>query len=656
MLISIKTLMLITLLAPLLGGVTAGIFGKNIGKRGAHVVTISLMGLSFVASLLLFKTILCDQAPKQVFSLYSWAISGKYHLKIGLLVDHLTVAMMLVVTFVSLFVHVYSIGYMKDDSSNQRFFSYMSLFTFAMLCLVSANDFILLFFGWEGVGLVSYWLIGFWYEKESAVLGGLKAFIVNRVGDIGFLLAIACAIVYFGSADYAEIFSQAASKSSEMIQFYPGVSFSLMTVMSILLFIGAAAKSAQVPLHVWLPESMEGPTPISALIHAATMVTAGVYMLCRMSPILEYSSTALSIVLVLGAMTALSMGLIAIVQNDIKRVIAYSTLSQLGYMMMGVGSTAYAAGLFHLFTHACFKALLFLAAGSVILGMHHEQDMRRMGGLWKRMPITWLTFLIGALALVAIPPFAGFYSKDSIIEAVHASMVPGASFAYVCALLGVFVTAVYTFRAFFLTFHGASRFDTKHLHVKESSWVVIVPLIVLAIPSIILGAMTITPLLYQTPSILGDALFLLPGRDVLFTMQSEFHGALEMTLLSVKTASFWVTIAGIVCAVYCYLIQPKAAARIKQYFGIFYQLLMVKYGFDAFNQQVFVKGANKLGQFAYQVIDMKWIDGFWVNGVAARWMHLSKVSRQLHSGFVGRYALSMVCGLFVLLMLIFFVS
>ncbi|MES2204112.1 MAG: NADH-quinone oxidoreductase subunit L [Pseudomonadota bacterium] len=620
----IKIFTLITILAPLFGGVIAGIFGKQIGKRAAHIVTIGLLAISFISAIVLFKTILLNETPSQSFQLYQWAIAGKYHFNIGLLIDNLTVAMMLVVTFVSLFVHVYSIAYMKGDNGDQRFFSYMSLFTFAMLCLVAANDFILLFFGWEGVGLVSYLLIGFWYERESAVLGGLKAFIVNRVGDMGFLLAIACSVVYFGSADYADVFSQAAAKSHELIQIAPGVMCSLMTVMSILLFIGAAGKSAQVPLHVWLPESMEGPTPISALIHAATMVTAGVYMLCRMSPILQYSTTALSIILVLGAVTALSMGLIGIVQNDIKRVIAYSTLSQLGYMMMGVGSTAYAAGMFHLFTHACFKALLFLAAGSVILGMHHEQDMRRMGGLWKYMPITWITFLIGALALVAIPPFSGFYSKDTIIEAIHTSLVPGASFAYVCALIGAFVTAIYTFRAFFLTFHGKCRFDVAHHPVHESSWFALLPLIVLAIPSIFLGMI-----------IMG------------------VEPAFAMTIESVKTLPFWITIAGVICTIYCYLIQPQAPIYVKRYFGIFNKVLVEKYGFDAFNQIVFVNGTQKLGRFAYQIIDMQWIDRIGVNGFARSWIRLSGLLRGLQSGFVGRYAFGMVCGLFALIVVIF---
>lgn len=655
MFLSIKTLTLITLLAPLLGGVIAGIFGKIIGVRQSHLVTIGGMIISFISAISLFSMMICDttSVATQTFPLYTWAISGKYTFNIGLLVDHLTVTMMLVVTFVSLFVHIYSIGYMHGDSGEQRFFSYMSLFTFAMLCLVTANGFILLFFGWEGVGLVSYLLIGFWYERESAAIGGFKAFIVNRVGDMGFLLAIACAVVYFGSADYADIFSQAAAKSTDMVHIAPGVSCSLMTLMSVLLFIGAAGKSAQIPLHVWLPESMEGPTPISALIHAATMVTAGVFMLCRMSPILEYSSTALSLVLVLGAVTALFMGLVGIVQNDIKRVIAYSTLSQLGYMMMGVGSTAYAAGLFHLFTHACFKALLFLAAGSVIIGMHHEQDMRKMGGLWKYMPITWITFLIGALALCAIPPFSGFYSKDTIIEALHVSMIPGATFAYWCAVLGAFVTALYTFRAFFMTFHGVSHFDAAHAHVKESSWVVILPLIVLAIPSILLGMMGIRAFVFADSSVLHNALFLLPDRDVLALLKPEFHGALDMALMSVKTLTFWITLLGFFGAWYCYCLRPSAANHVRRYFGVLYKFLVFKYGFDALNEWIFVKGINKLGNFAYHIIDMKWVDTLIVNGFARRCLAVSRVTRGLQSGFIGRYAFAMVCGLFALIIVIF---
>ncbi len=656
MLLSMKSLTLIILLAPLLGGVIAGLFGKIMGARTTHIVTIAGVLISFISATYLFKNMMFDLATQQTFHLYSWMISGKYQFNIGLLVDHLTVTMMLIVTFVSLFVHIYSIGYMKGDSGEPRFFSYMSLFTFAMLCLVTANDFILLFFGWEGVGLVSYLLIGFWYERESAAIGGFKAFIVNRIGDMGFLLAIACAVVYFGSADYLVVFSQASAKAYDMVNLVPGVSVSLMTLMSVLLFIGAAGKSAQVPLHVWLPESMEGPTPISALIHAATMVTAGVFMLCRMSPILEYSTTALSIILVIGAVTALFMGLIGIVQNDIKRVIAYSTLSQLGYMMMGVGSTAYAAGLFHLFTHACFKALLFLAAGSVIVGMHHEQDMRKMGGLWKYMPITWMTFLIGALALTAIPPFSGFYSKDTIIEAVHASMIPGASFAYVCALAGAFVTALYTFRAFFLTFHGKSRADLAHGHVQESPWTITLPLIVLAIPSIILGFIGVGAFVFADPNVLSDALFLLPNSDVLSSLRPDFIGAGHMMLMAVKTWSFWMTILGVFSAIYCYWLRPSAADHVRRYFGVVYTVLECKYGFDTFNQKFFVDGIKKLGQWAYHVVDIRLIDGMLINTLVRCCFAWSRWVRGLQSGFVGRYAFGMVVGLFVLIFFVFLVS
>ncbi|MCD8542508.1 MAG: NADH-quinone oxidoreductase subunit L [Gammaproteobacteria bacterium] len=497
------------------------------------------------------------------------------------------------------------------------FFSYMSLFTFAMLCLVMADDFILLFFGWEGVGLISYLLIGFWYQKDAAVVGGFKAFIVNRVGDIGFLLAIACAIIYFGSTSYTDVFAQLAYKSSEMIRLGPGLSASLMTVMTVLLFIGAAAKSAQVPLHVWLPESMEGPTPISALIHAATMVTAGVFMLCRLSPLLDYSPITLSIILVIGALTALLMGLVALVQCDIKRVIAYSTLSQLGYMMMGVGSMAYQTGLFHLFTHACFKALLFLAAGSVIIGMHHEQDMRRMGGLWKRMPITWLTFLIGALALTAVPPFSGFYSKESIIEAVHHSSVTGASFAYVCALIGAFVTALYTFRAFLMTFHGQPRFDEKHQVIQESPWVMLFPLVILALPSVGLGLLLVH----------------LGVEEV-----SSFH-------LTELSPAF----IGIMCAFYFYRIHPSAADRAKRYFGLFYQLLLGQYGFNEINAIIFVSGIRRLGQFAYRVVDTVWIEKYTIQRISHYFLNISHFIRGKHSGSLGYYALCMLGGVFILI-------
>lgn len=655
MIAHLKLLTLFTLLAPLCGSVVAGLFGKKIGCKAAHRTTIFFMIISFISALCIFKIMIIDhtaaQSWSQVYHLYSWAISGKYQFNIGFLIDNLTAIMILIVTFVSLFVHLYSIGYMQGDPGYQRFFSYVSLFTFAMLCLVTANDFVMLFFGWEGVGLVSYLLIGFWFHKESAVFGSLKAFIANRVGDLGFLLAIACVLAYFGSVDYATVFAQTAKFSDLSISIIPGTHWSLMTVITILLFVGAAGKSAQVPLHVWLPESMEGPTPISALIHAATMVTAGVYMLCRMSPIISYSPTGLSIILVLGGVTCLFMGLLGIIQLDIKRVIAYSTLSQLGYMMIGVGSGAYAAGLFHLFTHACFKALLFLAAGSVIIGMHHNQDMRRMGGLWKYMPITWITFLIGGLALAAIPPFAGFYSKDSIIEAAHLSVIPGAGFAYICALLGAFVTALYTFRAFFMTFHGKPRFDLDdkaHLP-KESPWVVLVPLVALAIPSVLLGYIAIKPLLYANPALLNKALFMLPDQNVLAQLSHHFSSAAGMALHSVHTLPFWFAIAGVLTAWFAVILMPAFPEFLKKRFKFIYAILVFKYGFDSFNQRVLVHGTQKLSDWFYHIGDLKIVDGWIVNGSGKLLMLSSKIFRKVQTGYLCHYALAMILGLFVLL-------
>jgi len=617
--LSVKILSFVALFAPFVGGVFSGVFARICDRRGAHFFTITGILISFLSSLYLSYLFFFDHAVTQILPIYLWGSSGPYHFIIGFLIDSLTVSMMLTVTFVSLFVHMYSIGYMKGDDSEPRFFSYMSLFTFSMLCLVMADDFILLFFGWEGVGLISYLLIGFWYQKDAAVVGGFKAFIVNRVGDIGFLLAIACAIIYFGSTGYSDVFTQLADKSSEMIRLGSGFSASLMTVMTVLLFIGAAAKSAQVPLHVWLPESMEGPTPISALIHAATMVTAGVFMLCRFSPLLDYSPITVSIILVMGAITALSMGLVAIVQCDIKRVIAYSTLSQLGYMMMGVGSMAYQTGLFHLFTHACFKALLFLAAGSVIIGMHHEQDMRRMGGLWKRMPITWLTFLVGALALTAIPPFSGFYSKESIIEAVHHSAVTGASFAYVCALLGAFVTALYTFRAFLMTFHGQPRFDEKHLVIQESPWIMLCPLIILAIPSIGLGLLLVN---FGVEEV------------------SDFH-----------FSDLLPGLLGMISAFYFYRIRPSAADRAKRYFELFHRVLLRQYGFNEINTIIFVSGIKRIGQFAYRVVDSVWIEKCTIERISNYFLNISHFIRSKHSGLMGHYALYMLFGVFIFILL-----
>ncbi|MEE8482393.1 MAG: NADH-quinone oxidoreductase subunit L, partial [Acidiferrobacterales bacterium] len=491
------TVYLMVPLASLVGSIIAGFFGKLIGRSGAHIVTILGVTISFVLSVGVLNDVVSNG---NTFNgeIYTWAVSGNIPLVIGFLIDPLTAMMMVIVTFVSLMVHIYTIGYMKDDPGYTRFFSYISLFTFSMLMLVMANNFLQLFFGWEAVGLVSYLLIGFWFTRETAIYANLKAFLINRVGDFGFLLGIAAIYMYFGTLDYRAVFSIASSHADTMVQIIPGVDWSLMTVICILLFIGAMGKSAQVPLHVWLPDSMEGPTPISALIHAATMVTAGIFMVSRMSPLFELSETALSFVLVIGSITALFMAFLAIVQNDIKRVVAYSTLSQLGYMTVALGASAYAAGMFHLMTHAFFKALLFLGAGSVIIAMHHGQDMRKMGGLKKYMPVTFVTMWIGSLALAGIPPFSGFFSKDGIIEAVHHSSIPGSGFAYFAVMAGVFVTAFYSFRLLFMTFYGKPRMDDHtREHLKESSLVVTVPLILLAIPSVFVGIMFIDPMLFS---------------------------------------------------------------------------------------------------------------------------------------------------------------
>ena len=474
---------LIIALLPLAGSIIAGLFGKQLGRTATHRVVVTLIGLAFFLSCYLFKVMVLNGQPAVEGNFYTWATAGMLRFDIAFLLDRLSATMIMIVLFISFMVHIYTIGYMADDPGYQRFFSYVSLFTFAMLVLVLANNFLLLFFGWEGVGLVSYLLIGFWFKREAATFGSLKAFLVNRIGDIGFILATAAVLMYFGTVSYHEVFNQAASAVGKTIEIFPHHEVSVITLICILLFIGAMGKSAQVPLHVWLPESMEGPTPISALIHAATMVTAGIYMVARMSPLFEFSETALSLILVIGGTTAFFMGLLAIVQNDIKRVIAYSTLSQLGYMAVALGASAYDAAIFHLITHAFFKALLFLAAGSVIMALHHEQDMRKMGGLAAYLPVTYLTFVIGSLALCAIPPFSGFYSKDIIIEAVKLSAVPGASYAYLCVLAGAFVTPVYMFRALFMTFHTNDRTDPAlHGNIYESPWVVLFPLVVLAMP------------------------------------------------------------------------------------------------------------------------------------------------------------------------------
>lgn len=642
-------LTLAIILFPLVGSIIAGIFGKQIGRAGAHYTTIAGVALSLLCSLILFKLYIFDHAPIVNEALYTWGFTGAHTFNVGFLVDQMTVLMMVTVNTVSLLVHIYSIGYMEDDPGYQRFFSYMSLFTFFMLVLTSANNFLVLFFGWEGVGLVSYLLIGFWYVKESAIQGGLKAFLVNRVGDFGFLLGIAAIFDYFGSLDYATVFSLAPSLSTTTITILPNVHWSLMSLICILLFVGAMGKSAQIPLHIWLPESMEGPTPISALIHAATMVTAGVYMVARMSPLFELSSTALGVVLVFGATGAFFLGLLALIENDIKRVIAYSTMSQLGYMMAANGASAYSAGMFHLVTHAFFKALLFLAAGAVIIAMHHEQNMRKMGNLRKYLPITYITFLVGALSLSAIPPFSGFYSKDAIIEAVQmAAHVPGAHFAYICLLLAVFVTSLYIFRAFFLTFHGKSHSHDDH-EIKEPRWVVLIPLIVLAIPSLALGIVLVKPILYAHNPILSKAIYVAPDRDVLAQMAHAYHGAFSSIGHAFFNLPLWLAILGIVTAWLFYVRLPELPGIIQSRFKIIYRILADKYGFDAFTNLVFVRGSQKLSTWLYRVADMKIIDYGLVNGSGRGVNLLARVLRHAQSGYLYHYAFAMILGLFVLL-------
>lgn len=642
-LLSIAT---IIILLPLLGSFIAGFFGKIIGKTATHRIAVSLVGMAFLLSCYVFKVIVFDGEQTVVGEIYTWLNTGSFHFGISLLIDRLSATMIFIVTFISLMVHVYTIGYMADDPGYQRFFSYVSLFTFAMLTLVLANNFLLLYFGWEGVGLISYLLIGFWFDRESAVFGSLKAFLANRVGDMGFILGIAGVLVYFGSLEYQTVFSHAASLQNKTMAIFPGVNVSILTVIGFLLFIGAMGKSAQVPLHVWLPESMEGPTPISALIHAATMVTAGIYMVARTSPLFEYSQPALSFILVIGATTCLFMGLLAVFHHDIKRVIAYSTLSQLGYMAVALGASAYNAAIFHLMTHAFFKALLFLGAGSVIIALHHEQDMRKMGGLFRVMPITYLTFLIGALALSAIPPFSGFYSKDAIIEAVHFSHLSGANYAYFCVMAGAFITPLYTFRALFLTFHGPSHVDPQlKNHVKESPWVVWLPLVMLAIPSAIVGAMLIKPFLFSAPTLLGNSIFVLPQHNVLLKLAEEFHGAGEMALSAFHHITFWLTLAGIATAWIFNLGYPRLAEALKKRLAFLYMIMVRKYGFDDFNQIVFAHGTRDLGEFFYKVTDVKLIDGIFVNGSgkAIRWF--ANVARLMQSGYLYHYALAMIVGL-----------
>ena len=679
---SMQNLYLLVPLAPLLGAILAGLFGKVLGRAWTHRVTILLVAVSFFASLAIFKDLVFDAGHVFNGTVYKWLVSDGIAFEVGFLIDRLTVTMMLVVTFVSLMVHIYTIGYMSEDDGYQRFFSYISLFTFSMLMLVMANNFMQLFFGWEAVGLVSYLLIGFWYKRDTAIYANLKAFLVNRVGDLGFLLGIGLVLMVFGTLDYQSVFANAARHANDVAPI-AGVSWNLLTAICILLFIGAMGKSAQFPLHVWLPDSMEGPTPISALIHAATMVTAGIFMVARMSPLFELSDTALSFVMVIGAITALFMGFLGIIQNDIKRVIAYSTLSQLGYMTVALGASAYSAAIFHLMTHAFFKALLFLAAGSVIIAMHHDQDIRNMGGLRKYMPITWITFLIGTLALIGTPFLSGFYSKDSIIEAVAGSALPVAGVVHAALVLGVFVTAFYSLRLYFLVFHGKERFgqaahdnkphaandnkphaandnthddhahDDHHHGLKpgekphETPWVVWLPLVLLAIPSLAIGFFTIEPMLFG--GFFRDAIYVGQLHEGMRNLAEDFHGPVAMALHSLTTMPFWMALAGVVLAWYFYMKRPDIPAVIKQRFSGIYNILERKYGFDEFNDWFFAGGARGASRFLWKFGDVTMIDGIMVNGTARLVGAFSGVLRRFQTGYIYHYAFSMIIGVFVLL-------
>jgi NADH-quinone oxidoreductase subunit L len=643
-----ESILLTIVLAPLFAAIVAGLGGRVIGRTGAHSVTIAGVALSFALSAYVLKQLLLDGLPTYDGSVYTWLVSDGIRMEIGFLVDHLTALMMVVVTFVSLCVHVYTIGYMHDDPGYQRFFSYISLFTFSMLMLVMSNNFLQLFFGWEAVGVVSYLLIGFWYTRPTAIFANLKAFLVNRVGDFGFVLGIAAIVYYTNSLDYSTVFGLRDVIAADTMQIFPGVEWQAMTVVCICLFIGAMGKSAQVPLHVWLPDSMEGPTPISALIHAATMVTAGIFMVARMSPLFELSETALNTVLFIGATTAFFMGLLGIVNNDIKRVIAYSTLSQLGYMTVGLGASAYAGAIFHLMTHAFFKALLFLAAGSVIIGMHHEQDMRKMGGLKKYMPITYWTALIGSVALIAVPGTSGFFSKDILIDAVHESHLAMKTYAYWSVLLGVFVTAFYTFRLVFMTFHGEERFHAdEHHKPHESPWVVTLPLILLAIPSLIIGWLTVENVLFG--GYFGNAIAVLPAHDVLAHVKEEFHGPAQFVLHAFTGPAVYLAAAGVLSAWFLYIKRPELPSQIAARLSAPYNLLANKFYFDEIYQAVFAGGSRGLGTALWRVGDVALIDGAMVNGSARVVGWFSGLLRQIQSGYLYHYAFAMVIGLSALL-------
>ena len=645
---SLATLSLWIVLAPLAGAVVAGLCGRAVGRTGAHSVAIAGVAVSTVLSFFVFQAVVLDGGDGFNGPLYVWGEVGDLRLEIGFLIDELSATMMLVVSFVSLMIHIYTIGYMADDPGYQRFFSYISLFTFSMLMLVMANNFLQLFFGWEAVGVVSYLLIGFWFQRESAIQANLKAFLVNRVGDLGFLLGIAAVLFLFGTLDYASVFAAAPGQAQATMNIVGGAEWSAMTVICLLLFIGAMGKSAQVPLHVWLPDSMEGPTPISALIHAATMVTAGIFMVARMSPLFELSEVALNVVMVIGALTAFFMGLLGIVQHDIKRVVAYSTLSQLGYMTVALGASAYAAAIFHLGTHAFFKALLFLAAGSVIIALHHEQDMRRMGGLWRRMPITWICSAIGTLALIGFPGFSGFFSKDGIIEAVRHSELAGAWIAYPAVLLGVFITALYSFRMYFLVFHGEERTDEharEHLH--ESPLVVTVPLVVLAFFSVVIGWPWVEPMLFG--DYFGGTIAVAPEHDVLARVGEGFGGAGAFATHGFVALPFWLAAAGAALAWYLYLRRPELPATIAERFRGAYRLLVNKYGFDDFYGAFFAGGTRRVGGLLWRLGDVRVIDGWIVNGSARAVGRIASIIRHVQTGLLYHYAFAMIIGLLALM-------
>lgn len=677
----VQKLYLLVPLAPLFGAIIAGLFCRVIPRWVAHSVTIGGVAIAFLLSLIIFK----DVQAGNTFNgaVYTWLTSGEYKFEVGFLIDSLTTTMMLVVTFVSLMVHIYTVGYMQEDPGYNRFFSYISLFTFSMLMLVMSNNFMQLFFGWEAVGLVSYLLIGFWYTRPTAIFANMKAFLVNRVGDFGFILGIGLVLAHFGTLDYAAVFQKAPELADVTVSLFEGrdwATVSLMTLTCICLFIGAMGKSAQVPLHVWLPDSMEGPTPISALIHAATMVTAGIFMVARMSPLFELSSTALSFVLVIGAITALFMGFLGIIQNDIKRVVAYSTLSQLGYMTVALGASAYSVAIFHLMTHAFFKALLFLGAGSVIIGMHHDQDIRNMGGLRKYMPITWITSLIGSLALIGTPFLSGFYSKDSIIEAAGVAYhngQAGAAFAYYAVLAGVFITAFYSFRMYFLVFHGEERFgkaddahhhehqgdhddeETAHDHhhglapgqkPHETPWVVTLPLVLLAIPSLFIGFFAIEPMLYGD-YFKGVIFNNLEAHPAMEHLAHEFHGAVAMGIHALTTLPFLLALSGVVTSWFFYMKRPDIPATIQKRFSGINTVLENNYYFDKFNQAVFAGGSRLLGKVLWRGGDMAFIDGIVVNGSARVVAWFASISRLLQTGYVYHYAFTMIIGVFVLMTL-----